>query len=258
MERHRILLTNDDGYTSEGIQVLADALERMAEVWIVAPNSEQSGVSHALTLDRPLRLERLGERRFAVDGTPTDCVTLGISNLMQGRPPDLVVSGINFGGNMGVDVHYSGTVSAAFEGVILGFPALAVSQVRGEGLSFHFAARFARELASWILEHGLPPDTLLNVNVPVGTPRGVRLTRLGVRRYTEGVIEQVDPRGREIFWIGGGEPIWESIEGTDFHEVGNGHISVTPLHLDMTQFTFLDELHSLRPEWLGVDEESGA
>ncbi len=248
-KQHRILVTNDDGYTSEGLQVLADALEVLAEVWVVAPNSEQSGVSHALTLDRPLRLERLGERRFAVDGTPTDCVTLGISSILEGRPPDLVVSGINFGGNMGVDVHYSGTVSAAFEGVILGFPALAVSQVRGEGLSFHLAARFARDLATWILEHGLPSETLLNVNVPVGTPRGVRLTRLGVRRYTEGVVEQVDPRGRQIFWIGGGEPIWESIRGTDFFEVGEGYISVTPLHLDMTQFDFLTELRELPLDW---------
>jgi 5'-nucleotidase len=257
MADHRILLTNDDGYTSEGIQVLADALESMAEVWVVAPNSEQSGVSHALTLDRPLRMERLGERRFAVDGTPTDCVTLAISHLLDGRPPDLVVSGINFGGNMGVDVHYSGTVSAAFEGVILGFPALAVSQVKGVGLSFHLAARFARELSEWVLERGLPPDTLLNVNVPVGTPKGVRLTRLGARRYTEGVIEQTDPRGRQIFWIGGGEPIWESIQGTDFCEVGSGHISVTPLHLDMTQFRFLEELQELHPSWLTLNHEWG-
>jgi 5'-nucleotidase len=247
--RRRILITNDDGYTAEGLQVLADALEGMAEVWVVAPNSEQSGVSHALTLDRPLRLERLGERRFAVDGTPTDCVTLGISSILDGRPPDLVVSGINFGGNMGVDVHYSGTVSAAFEGVILGYPALAVSQVRGEGLSFHHAARFARDLALWILDRGLPSSTLLNVNVPVGTPKGVRLTRLGVRRYTEGVVEQTDPRGRQIFWIGGGEPIWESIQGTDFHEVGEGYISVTPLHLDMTELDFLDELRQLGLAW---------
>jgi 5'-nucleotidase len=256
-DRPRILLTNDDGYTSEGIQVLADALDGLAEVWVVAPNSEQSGVSHALTMDRPLRIERLAERRFAVDGTPTDCVTLGISNLMDSRPPDLVVSGINFGANMGVDVHYSGTVSAAFEGVILGFPALAVSQLRGEGLSFVLAAKFAREIAEWILDRGLPKDTLLNVNVPVGQPRGVRLTRLGVRRYTEGVIEQTDPRGRQIFWIGGGDPIWEQIPGTDFHEVASGFISVTPLHLDMTEFGFLDQLRGDLPHWVASNTAGG-
>ncbi len=255
--RPRVLLTNDDGYTSEGLQVLADALDGLAEVWVVAPNSEQSGASHALTLDRPLRIERLAERRYAVDGTPTDCVTLGISGVMRDRPPALVVSGINFGANMGVDVHYSGTVSAAFEGVILGFPALAVSQVRGEGMTFHLAARFAREVAGWIIDHGLPRDTLLNVNVPAGTPRGVRLTRLGVRRYTEDVTEQADPRGRRIFWIGGGELIWEAIEGTDFHEVASGYISVTPLHLDMTELSFLDELRGRNPGWLVPDHGHG-
>jgi 5'-nucleotidase len=254
----RVLLTNDDGYTSEGLHVLADAMEPLAEVYVVAPQAEQSGVSHALTLDRPLHLERLAERRYAVDGTPTDCVTVGVSTIMAERPPHLVVSGINFGANMGVDVHYSGTVSAAFEGVILGFPALAVSQQRGEGLSFHLAARFASELACWILDRGLPPETLLNVNVPVGEPRGVRLTRLGVRRYTEGVVEQTDPRGRQIFWIGGGEPIWEEIPDTDFHEVANGYISVTPLHLDMTQLAFLEELRLERPSWLGRRDRAEA
>jgi 5'-nucleotidase len=249
----RILLTNDDGYSSEGIQVLADSLESLGEVWVVAPRAEQSAVSHALTLDRPLHLERLGERRFAVDGTPTDCVALGIANVMVESAPDLVVSGINFGGNMGVDVHYSGTVSAAFEGVILGCPALAVSQVRGEGFSFHVAAEYARRLAAWILDSGLTTDMLLNVNVPVGRPRGVRLTRLGVRRYTEGVIEQVDPRGKQIFWIGGGEPVWEAIPGTDFHEVASGYVSVTPLHLDMTDHRALENLQAARPAWADAD-----
>jgi len=248
--RPRILVTNDDGYTSEGIQVLADALEGLGEIWVVAPDSEQSAVSHALTLDRPLRINRLGERRVAVDGTPTDCVALAISNLMGGSPPDLVVSGINFGFNMGADVHYSGTVSAAFEGVILGVPAIAISLGIGEGLSFHLAAKFACDLAEWILDHGLPHETLLNVNVPVGTPLGVRLTRLGVRRYTEGVIEAKDPRGRQIFWIGGGQPVWEPIPDTDFHEVSSGFISVTPLHLDMTDRRALERFRDKELPWL--------
>ncbi len=190
----RILVTNDDGYTSEGIQVLADALEGLGEVWVVAPNREQSAVSHALTLDGPCGSTASADRRFAVDGTPTDCVAIGISNLMADRAPDLVVSGINFGFNMGVDVHYSGTVSAAFEGVILGVPAMAVSPRGGRGLLLSRGGEVrARKLAEWILEHGLPPDTLLNVNVPLGEPLGVRLTRLGVRRYTEGVIESERP-----------------------------------------------------------------
>jgi 5'-nucleotidase len=174
---------------------------------------------------------------------------------MLHRPPALVVSGINFGANMGADVHYSGTVSAAFEGVILGFPALAVSQHVGEGFSFHMAAHFAREVAAWILEHGLPRDTLLNVNVPVERPKSVRLTSLGVRRYTEGVIEQIDPRGRQIYWIGGGEPIWEPIPDTDFHEVAQGNVSVTPLHLDMTGFHFLKELRREEPSWVAGNRD---
>ena len=249
-EMPRILVTNDDGFSSQGIAALMEALEDLGELWLVAPDGEQSAVSHALTLDRPLRVRRVGERRFAVNGTPTDCVTLGISNLLSDRSPDLVVSGINRGGNMGVDVHYSGTVSAAFEGVILGYPAIALSQVVGEGMSWDASAALARELAVWVLEHGLPKSTLLNANVPLGPPRGLKLTRLGVRRYTEGVVEQRDPRGRRIYWIGGGEPVWEEIPDTDFHEVAQGFVSVTPLHLDMTGHHFLDELKDLRPTFL--------
>ena len=250
MTKRRILVTNDDGYTSEGIQVLADALEGLGEIWVVAPTREQSAVSHALTLDRPLRIERLGDRRMSVDGTPTDCVAIAIANVMDGHAPDLVVSGINFGFNMGADVHYSGTVSAAFEGVILGVPAMAVSLGVGEGMSFHLAAKFAKEVAEWILDNGLPDDTLLNVNVPVGTPLGVKLTKLGVRRYTEGVIEETDPRGRQIFWIGGGHPVWEPIPDTDFHEVASGFVSVTPLHLDMTDDRQLERLRDRAPSWM--------
>ncbi len=257
MAKPRILVTNDDGYASEGIQVLADALDGMGEVWVVAPNREQSAVSHALTLDRPLRIERLGERRIAVDGTPTDCVAIAISKLMDGGAPDLVVSGINFGFNMGADVHYSGTVSAAFEGVILGAPAMAVSLGVGEGMSFHVAAKFARELAEWILDNGLPKNTLLNVNVPLHKPAGVRLTRLGVRRYTEGVIEEKDPRGRQIFWIGGGRPVWEQIPDTDFHEVAGGYVSVTPLHLDMTDRKSLESLRERAPSWIDSHAAGG-
>lgn len=253
-ERPRILVTNDDGYGAEGIQVLVEALEGLGELWVVAPDSEQSAVSHALTLERPLRVRSVGERRYLVDGTPTDCVTLGMSTLMKGAPPDVVVSGINRGANMGVDVHYSGTVSAAFEGVILGTPAIAVSQIVGKGMSWGAAGAIARELTAWVLDNGLPKATLLNVNVPLAKPRGLKLTRLGVRRYTEGVLEQKDPRGKTIYWIGGGEPVWERISGTDFNEVGGGWISVTPLNLDMTDTGFLDELQGHQPAWVrGTD-----
>jgi 5'-nucleotidase len=158
---------------------------------------------------------------------------------------------------MGVDVHYSGTVSAAFEGVILGYPAIAVSQVVGEGMTWDASAALAHELAAWVLEHGLPESTLLNANVPLGEPKGRKLTRLGVRRYTEGVVEQTDPRGRRIYWIGGGEPVWEAIPGTDFHEVGEGFISVTPLHLDMTDHGFLHRLEGASPSFLAQPMADG-
>ncbi len=249
MERPLLLLSNDDGYHSEGIQVLADALEAVGEVWIVAPDRENSAASHSLTLTRPLRMVRLAERRYVVDGTPTDSVTLGICQVLKDRTPDLVVSGINFGANMGDDVHYSGTVSAAFEAAILGVPALAVSQALGESFSFVPAAHLAAVLARRVLEHGLPRGTLLNVNVPPTPSRGVRFTRLGQRRYTEGVVEDVDPRGNTCFWIGGGDPVWEPIPGTDFAAVGQGFTSITPLQLDMTDLVQLDGLRREGESW---------
>jgi 5'-nucleotidase len=244
-----ILVSNDDGYHSEGIQILADALDRLGEVWVVAPDRENSAASHSLTLSRPLRLTKLADRRFAVDGTPTDSVTLGLCQVLRGRTADLVVSGINFGANMGDDVHYSGTVSAAFEAAILGVPAIAVSQVLGEEFSFVHAAQFARRIATKVLERGLPPATLLNVNVPARPPRGVRLTRLGKRRYAEGVIEDTDPRGRRCFWIGGGDPVWEALDGTDFPTVADGYISITPLQLDMTNRSLLARMEAEVDEW---------
>jgi len=248
--RPRILITNDDGFAARGITELHKALEDLGECWVVAPDGEQSAVSHALTLERPLRLRQHGTRQYSVNGTPTDCVTLAMSCLLKDRAPDLVVSGINRGANMGVDVHYSGTVSAAFEGVILGSPAIAVSQVVGNGVDLESAKKVAREITLWVLEHGLPSDTLLNINIPSCEPRGLRLTRLGVRRYTEGVLRQKDPRGRTIYWIGGGEPVWEKIPGTDFNEVGEGWVSVTPLHLDMTSRAFLSEMEADPPAWV--------
>jgi 5'-nucleotidase len=249
----RILISNDDGYSSEGLQVLAAALEPLGEVWVVAPNRERSAVSHALTLDRPLRLTEMGRRRWALDGTPTDCVAVGVSHLLAGRGPDLVVAGINLGVNMGADVHYSGTVAAALEGVILGVPAIAVSQQVDTVWRFETAAELAREIAAWCLASPPPAGTLLNVNVPTGPVRGVRLTRLGARRYTEGIIEDVDPRGRQILWVGGGQPVWEATPGTDFHELAGGYVSVTPLNLDMTDQDLLARLGEAAPEWMQVE-----
>lgn len=218
------------------------------EVWVVAPDRDQSAVSHSVTLQRPLRIEALGERIYAVDGTPTDCVILAVRRIMK-EPPRLVVSGINHGANLGDDVTYSGTVSAAMEATLLGIPAMAVSLVGRHELDFRPAAEFAARLAQTFAREGLPPDTLLNVNVPNRSAEdihGFLLTRQGKRRYTEAIVENTDPRGRKYYWIGGGEPAIEGPEGTDFAAVDAGYISVTPLHLDLTNYTSLDRLSGLR------------
>ena len=234
MTRPRILVTNDDGIYSEGIRKLAAALEAVAEVTIVAPDREQSAASHALTLNRPLRLLQLEERVWIVDGTPTDCVNLALLHMMRDRRPDLVVSGINFGPNLGDDVTYSGTISSAFEGSLLKVPSIALSALIGEHFSFDVCARFAAGLVSEILASDHNPRIVLNVNFPLPPFQGVKMTCLGNRQYTEGVIERLDPRGKKYYWIGGEPPVWETAEGSDFAAVNAGYVSITPLHLDLT------------------------
>jgi 5'-nucleotidase len=241
----RILLTNDDGIFSEGIRCLARSLSPLAEVVVVAPDREQSAMGHALTLSRPLRMQRIEENWYAVDGTPTDCVNLGVLALLKDNPPNLVCSGINFGLNLGDDVTYSGTVSATFEGTLLGIPSVAFSQEVGEGFSFEPAGDFARRLVEILLTEELPRDLLLNVNVPAGPIQGVSFTRLGRRVYQQSVVEKEDPRGRKYYWIAG-TPQWEKASGTDFEAVSTGRISVTPLHLDLTYYAGLESFTSLR------------
>jgi 5'/3'-nucleotidase len=247
-----ILVSNDDGIHSEGIIALADGLRDLGEVVVVAPDRERSAVSHSLTLHRPLRVETLGPGRVAVNGTPTDCVNLAINGILP-RRPTLVLSGINKGANLGDDVTYSGTVSAAMEGTLLGVPSIAVSLLGREGFDFTIAATFARRLAGWVLERGLPADTLLNVNVPPpadGQPvRGFALTRMGRRRYGDAIVEKVDPRGKKYYWIAGDEVECEAVEGTDFHAVREGLISVTPIHLDLTNYKSFDALRGLKLAW---------
>lgn len=235
----RILVTNDDGVFSEGIKLLAEALEPLAEVTVVAPDREQSAMGHALTLQRPLRMRQIGERIYSVDGTPTDCVNLALLWLMKDDPPDLVVSGINFGLNLGDDVTYSGTVSATFEGTLLGVPSVAFSQEVAQGFSFAAGAAFAARLVSILLHNELPRDLLLNVNFPAGEFKGVRLTKLGKRRYQQAVVEKLDPNGREYYWISG-KPVWTRSEGSDQDAVEDGQISITPLHLDLTDYRGLE------------------
>jgi 5'-nucleotidase len=247
-----ILITNDDGIKAPALFPLKKALDTVAETLVFAPDHNWSAAGHTKTMHKPLRIteDRLEEGLplFITTGTPSDCVGLALLGVVPERP-DLVVSGINFGANMGDDVHYSGTVSAAFEAAILGVPALAVSQVIGKEFSFVHAGRFARLIAGRILERGLPSGTLLNVNIPPRAPRGVRFTRLGKRVYTEGVVEDTDPRGRKCYWIGGGDPVWEDIPGTDFAAVGAGYISVTPLQLDMTDRVHLAALETDGARW---------
>ena len=235
----RILATNDDGIFSEGLKLLADALSEIAAVVVVAPDREQSASSHSLTLHRPLRMKRVREHWYTVDGTPTDCVNLGIQGLLKEEPPDLVVSGINFGLNVGGDVTYSGTVSAAFEASLHHLPGIAFSQEVQEGFSFAQAAELARDMVAILLDGPLEGDLLLNVNIPAGPPAGVRWTRLGKRTYRQTVIEKLDPKGRKYYWIAG-TPEWEQETGTDYQALTEGCVSVTPLHLDLTDYRGLD------------------
>ncbi|HXH85131.1 MAG TPA: 5'/3'-nucleotidase SurE, partial [Candidatus Tectomicrobia bacterium] len=247
-----LLVTNDDGVHAAGLAALAEALAELGEVWVVAPEREQSACGHALTLHRPLRAQPVGERRYAVNGTPSDCVNLAVLGLLPERPV-LVASGINHGSNLGDDVTYSGTVSAAMEGTLLGVPSIAVSL--GEGGSLEHAATAARLVATRVLVHGLPPRTLLNVNVPAGTPAGVRFTRLGHRVYSEKIVEQVDPRGRTHYWIGAGPPMWAALDGTDMGAIHDGYVAVTPLHMDLTNHRALAAMDewsaALTAQWRG-------
>jgi 5'-nucleotidase len=245
----RLLCTNDDGIQAHGLECLVRAAEPLGEVTVVAPDREQSGTSHALTMQHPLRPQLRGPRRYQVDGTPTDCVMLAIEALMPERP-DIVLSGINHGQNMGEDVLYSGTVAAAMEGVILGVPAIALSYASGEGGSGAANASFVAEQVGAItalLRHlvalqPVPADTLFNVNLPpVGAAdiRGVRLTRLGRRVFSGALTRMLDPWGKEVFWIGGGRITWTGEHDSDYQAIADGYISVTPLHLDLTHHDLL-------------------
>ncbi len=235
----KILVTNDDGIHAPGIKALADSLRQLGEVAVVAPDRERSAIGHALTLHHPLRAVKIDDNVFAVDGTPTDCVNLGIHSLLAFKP-DIVISGINRGGNMGDDVTYSGTVSAAMEATLMGIPAFSVSLVTAnEGENYRAAGIFAARLAETVFREGLPGDTFLNVNVPDLPPEKLLsplITCQGRRRFEGMIIDKVDPRGRNYYWIGSVDLNFIDIEGSDFHAVSRGHISITPLHLDLTNY----------------------
>lgn len=234
----RILVTNDDGFESEGITTLAAALESLGEVTVVAPVTEASASGHSLTLARPLRLTAIRPRVFAVDGTPTDCVNIAFTKVLDARP-DLVVSGINKGYNLGDDVTYSGTVSGALEAALLGVPAIAVSRPWQVQMDFNEAAARARWLADRVLRQGLPPRTFLNMNVPAQPPRGIRVTVQARRNHVTSVAEARDPRNRKYFWIEEGQSDWEPHDQSDYQAVRDGFVSVTPLQPDLTHHAAL-------------------
>ncbi len=240
----RILVTNDDGYRSDGIEALADALREIGDVTIVAPVLEASAIGHALTLRRPLRLEAIRDKVFAVDGTPTDCVNVAVTQVFGGLP-DLVVSGINKGWNLGDDVTYSGTVAGALEAALLGVPAIAVSlrQTRGE-YDFGHAARAAMLMADALLQHPLPPRTFLNINVPKGLPKGYRATVQAKRNHVTSVAERHDPKGRAYYWIEEGQNEWEPHDRSDYQAVRDGYVSVTPLQPDLTAHHVIDAIEA--------------
>lgn len=246
----RVLLSNDDGVDAPGIRVLAEHLAELGEVVVVAPDRDRSGASNSLTLDLPVRVVRLDDGRYRVAGTPTDCVHLALSGLLD-EEPDIVVSGINNSANLGDDVIYSGTVSAAMEGRFLGLPAIAVSLAgqgeRHDGKGHHFdaAARAVLLLTRRLLVDPLPADTILNVNVPDrawSEIRGFEVTRLGSRHRASPCIAQRDPRGRTVWWIGNAGDADDAGPGTDFDAVRRGFVSVTPIHVDLTRFQALEKV----------------
>ncbi|GAB4359361.1 MAG: 5'/3'-nucleotidase SurE [Gammaproteobacteria bacterium] len=244
-----ILLSNDDGYQAPGLRCLAEALREVAEITVVAPERDRSGASNSLTLARPLRAETMEDGFVSVDGTPTDCVHLAITGLLQ-EEPDMVISGINAGANLGDDILYSGTVAAAMEGRFLGLPAIAVSMTEHEPRHFETAARVTLDLLERLARSPLPSDTILNVNVPDlawADLRGYQATRLGHRHKAEPVVRDRDPRGRTIYWVGPAGPEQDAGPGTDFYAVRNGFVSITPLQIDLTRY---DKLEALA-DWLG-------
>ena len=242
----RILLSNDDGYQAPGLKALAGALKAVADVVVVAPDRDRSGASNSLTLETPIRAHTMDNGFIRVEGTPTDCVHLAITGLLE-QEPDMVVAGINAGANMGDDVIYSGTVAAATEGRFLGFPAMAVSMAPHTPQYFDTAAQIAVRLIGRLQRKPLAAESILNVNVPdlpLEEIQGMQITRLGHRHKAEPVVKELDPRGRPIYWVGPAGPEQDAGPGTDFHALRNGFVSITPLQVDLTRHAAIDALNS--------------
>lgn len=245
MTRPLILVTNDDGIRAPGLRLLAEALQRLGRVEVYAPESQQSAVGHSVSLHKPLRVNNLEPGWHMVDGTPTDCVMLAVRSLL-GERPALVVSGVNPGANLGDDVTYSGTVAGAFEGMLLGIPSIAVSDVSYRPQYMVTAAQVGAQVARYVLEHGLPEDTTLNVNVPdrpFEELEGIAITRMGRRDYHDEIVRREDPRGGIYYWIGGDEPSHVMESGTDFEAISQGKVSITPLHRDVTHHAVIHHFY---------------
>jgi 5'-nucleotidase len=246
----RLLLSNDDGYSALGLISLAEGLRKYADVTIVAPDKNRSGASNSLTLQQPLRATTVAEQVIKVDGTPTDCVHLAITGLLD-EEPDMVFSGINHGANLGDDVLYSGTVAAATEGRFLGLPAVAISLASHDSDYFDAAVQVAIDLFKQLKHQPLPADTILNVNVPnlpIDEICGFQSTRLGQRHKAEPVIKAFDPRGNQVYWVGPAGPEQDAGPGTDFHAINHGYVSVTPLKIDLTHYETIADLNSWLPK----------
>lgn len=244
-EKVRILITNDDGIHSEGIEALEEALKEIGDVYVVAPESEMSGASHSLTLARPLRIRQIDSRHWTVDGTPTDCVTFAINRILSPeQQPHICASGINHGANLGDDATYSGTVAGAMESTILGVPGIAFSLVANRNHDFTWAAKVAKELTRKAIKEGLPDGTLLNVNVPKGEPKGILITKQGFKNARPIISEHVDPRGKFYYWIGEERSGFHAEGGTDFEAVDEGFVSVTPMRSDLTNHLAIEILQN--------------
>lgn len=249
MDRPRILITNDDGYHAEGIKALEEGMREIGEVYVVAPESEMSGASHSLTLSRPLRIRQLDERHWTVDGTPTDCVTLALNRILSDdEKPTICCSGINPGANMGDDATYSGTVAGAMESTILGIPGIAFSLAAYRDHDFSESVTAAINITRKALDEGLPKWTLLNVNIPKGVPKGIRLTKQGFKDARPVISEHIDPRGKLYYWIGEIRDGFRAEGGTDFEAVDEGYVSVTPMRTDLTSYSGIEKLKSWNTE----------
>ncbi len=252
-ENIRILLTNDDGYHSEGIVALENALLEIADVYVVAPASEMSGASHSLTLARPLRIRQIDARHWTVDGTPTDCVTLALNQILPiEERPHLCASGINHGANLGDDATYSGTVAGALEATILGVPGLAFSLAANRNQDFTESAKIVRQMTEKAIKEGLPEGTLLNINVPKGVPKGIRVTKQGFKNARPMISEHIDPRGKLYYWIGEERSGFHAEGGTDFEAIDEGFVSVTPMRSDLTNHKAIEILQNWNTDILSA------